>query len=109
LLLFPDTLCQTEAQDGPELGRITDVDTLDRAQRLGDFGGADTDTSEWLQNTIISATSRLSLPYFRRRYSLALVSSVSRMCGGDMPGSNTLGSLCTRAKGWSFVSAGFAE
>ena len=40
--------------------------------------------------------------------SIALVSSVSRMCGGDMPGSNTLGSLSTRASGWSFVSAGFA-
>ena len=41
--------------------------------------------------------------------SIALVSSVSRMCGGDMPGSNTLGSLSTHASGWSFVSAGFAE
>ena len=36
-------------------------------------------------------------------------SSVNRMCGGDMPGSNTLGSLSTHASGWSFVSAGFAE
>jgi len=41
--------------------------------------------------------------------SIALVSSLSRMCGGDMPGSNTLGSLSTHASGWSFVSAGFAE
>ena len=41
--------------------------------------------------------------------SIALVSSVSRMCGGDMPGSNTLGSLSTHASGWSFVSAGFGE
>ena len=41
--------------------------------------------------------------------SIALVSSVSRMCGDDMPGSNTLGSLSTQASGWSFVSAGFAE
>ena len=41
--------------------------------------------------------------------SIALVSSVSRMCGGDMPGSNTLGSLSTHASGWSSVSAGFAE
>ncbi len=79
---------------------------------LGEFGcrqQAKGLTTNCRKSLFLWCTQKDSNPQPPPVLSIARVSSVSRMCGGDMPGSNTLGSLSTCASGWSFVSAGFAE